>query len=88
MTSDSLDNRTQAIGKYRHYKGNEYEVLGTVYHSETEELLVLYRPLYDEENTEKDTNKRSNLWVRPYDMFNESIESENKKIKRFTFIDN
>lgn len=50
-------------GKYRHYKGNEYEVVDLVRHSETEEWLVLYRPQYGE----------AGLWVRPYDMFFEKV---------------
>ncbi|MDY4181844.1 MAG: DUF1653 domain-containing protein, partial [Pseudoflavonifractor sp.] len=47
-------------GRYRHFKGNEYQVLGTARHSETEELLVVYRPLYGE----------GGLWVRPLAMWN------------------
>ena len=46
-------------GRYRHYKGGEYEVLGVVRHSESLEALVLYRPLYG----------TSDLWVRPHAMF-------------------
>ncbi len=52
------------LGRYRHYKGNEYEVLGVVRHSETLEPLVLYRPLYND----------SGLWVRPYAMFFEEVD--------------
>lgn len=52
-----------AKGRYRHYKGAEYEVLGLVCHSETEQWLALYRPLYGEDE----------LWVRPYNMFIESV---------------
>jgi len=73
----SLDSRTQPLGKYRHYKGAEYEVLGTAYHSETEELLVLYRPLYGE----------GKLWVRPYDMFNETVDAAGQNTKRFQLIE-
>lgn len=47
------------LGRYRHYKGGEYEVLGVARHSETLEPLVVYRPLY---NT-------SGWWVRPHAMF-------------------
>ncbi|SFG12251.1 DUF1653 domain-containing protein [Neptunomonas qingdaonensis] len=50
-------------GKYRHYKGNEYEVIDLVRHSETEEWLVLYRPQYGD----------AGLWVRPYKMFFEKV---------------
>ena len=60
-------------GKYRHYKGNVYTVLGVSTHSETLEKLVVYRPLYGEEA----------LWVRPLQMFNESIEIEGVSIPRF-----
>ena len=52
------------IGRYRHYKGGEYELLGVVRHSETLEPLVLYRALYGEQG----------LWVRPHAMFFEQIE--------------
>lgn len=50
-------------GRYRHYKGNEYELVGVVRHSETLEPLVLYRPLYGE----------GALWVRPHAMFFETV---------------
>lgn len=64
-------------GKYRHYKGKEYELIDVVTHSETLEKMVLYRPLYspDFQVGEK--------WVRPYDMFFEEIEVDGKKVKRF-----
>lgn len=64
-------------GRYRHYKGGEYEVIDTARHSETEELLVLYRPLYGDRK----------LWVRPRDMFVESIEVNGTLQPRFAFID-
>ena len=60
-------------GIYKHYKGNLYEVLDTVRHSETEEWLVLYRPLYGE----------GKLWVRPYEMFNEHVEVNGTSVARF-----
>lgn len=63
-------------GRYRHFKGKEYEVLGMARHSETEEIMVIYRPLYDD----------SGLWVRPYKMFTESIELNGERIPRFTLI--
>ncbi|MBT8146988.1 MAG: DUF1653 domain-containing protein [Gammaproteobacteria bacterium] len=62
-------------GKYRHYKGGEYEVLGVASHSETEEQLVVYRPLYGERG----------LWVRPLAMFCEEVEVDGKRIPRFAF---
>ena len=61
------------LGRYRHYKGNEYEVLGVVRHSETLEPLVLYRPLYN----------HSGLWVRPYAMFFEPVEVNGQLMPRF-----
>ena len=60
-------------GKYRHYKGNLYEVIGVARHSETEEQLVVYRPLYGE----------GGLWVRPLQMFTESVTVEGKEMARF-----
>ncbi|MEI8266573.1 MAG: DUF1653 domain-containing protein [Betaproteobacteria bacterium] len=60
-------------GRYRHYKGGEYEVLGVVRHSETLEPLVLYRPLY---NT-------SGLWVRPFAMFLETVQVDVATVPRF-----
>lgn len=63
-------------GRYRHYKGHEYEVLGVVRHSETLEPLVLYRPLYND----------SGLWVRPHAMFFEDVEIDGVRRPRFTRI--
>ena len=60
-------------GKYRHYKGNEYEVIDVVKHSETEEDMVLYKTLYGD----------FSLWVRPLDMFIEKVTVEGKEIDRF-----
>ena len=64
------------LGRYRHFKGNEYEVIGIAKHSETLEEMVVYRALYDE----------GGLWVRPANMWNEVIERDGKKFKRFTYI--
>lgn len=64
------------MGKYRHYKGGEYEVLDIARHSETEELMVVYRPLYGDRD----------LWVRPLDMFRESVEIDGISLPRFKFI--
>lgn len=61
-------------GKYRHYKGNEYEVLFTATHSETLEPMVVYRALYGD----------CRVWVRPASMWNETVEIDGKKVKRFT----
>ena len=63
-------------GRYRHYKGLEYEVIGVVRHSETLEPLVLYRPLYDD----------SGLWVRPHAMFFEEIDVGGVRQARFALV--
>jgi len=65
------------LGKYRHYKGNEYEVIGVAKHSETLEDLVVYRALYG----------NFDLWVRPLAMFIEEVEIDGKIMPRFTLID-
>jgi hypothetical protein len=62
------------LGRYRHYKGGEYEVIGMARHSETLEPLVVYRPLYND----------SGLWVRPHAMFVEYVESGGHRQLRFT----
>jgi len=64
------------IGIYEHYKGNRYEVIDTVRHSETEELMVLYRALYAD----------MGLWVRPYNMFFETILVNKRETPRFKYI--
>jgi superfamily II DNA or RNA helicase len=64
-------------GKYVHFKGNEYEVIGIAAHSETEEELVVYRALYGE----------GGLWVRPVAMWDEAVEHNGRRVKRFTHID-
>lgn len=61
-------------GRYRHYKGGEYEVLGVVRHSESLEAMVLYRPLYND----------SGYWVRPFRMFLETVEQEGRRQPRFS----
>ncbi len=63
-------------GKYKHYKGGEYEVLGVAKHSETNELLVVYRALYG----------KFELYVRPYDMFREELIDDGKKVARFKYL--
>lgn len=69
------------IGKYRHYKGKMYEVIGTARHSETLEELWVYRALY--ESSEYGLNA---LWVRPLAMFSEKVIIEGKEIPRFEYI--
>ena len=63
-------------GRYRHFKGKEYEVLGVARHSETEEELVVYRALDGD----------FGLWVRPVSMWNETVERDGKTFRRFTYI--
>ena len=72
-------------GLYKHYKGNLYEVVGVVCHSETSEKLILYRAPYYCPDLEEDFGKHP-FFVRPYGMFFEEIEYEGKKIKRFEFL--
>ena len=63
-------------GKYRHFKGNEYEVIGIARHSETEEPMVVYRALYGE----------GGLWVRPLGMWNEQVDRDDYQGPRFIYI--
>lgn len=65
------------LGKYQHYKGNNYEVIGIAKHSETLEEMVVYKALYQKEG--------ENLWVRPLKMFTSTIISEGKEMPRFKF---
>lgn len=67
-------------GKYRHYKGNLYEVIGEARHSETLEELVVYRALY------KSEYGKNALWVRPKSMFLEEVVVEGKQTPRFKYI--
>jgi hypothetical protein len=62
-------------GKYQHYKGPMYEVLGVATHSETEEKVVVYRTLYDD----------FGLWVRPLAMFCEEVVIDGVKVPRFRY---
>lgn len=72
MTYDEAK-KTILPGKYRHFKGNEYEVLEIARHSETLEPIVVYRALYGE----------GGVWVRPAEMWFETIERDGKKFNRF-----
>lgn len=65
------------LGKYRHFKGKEYEVIGIAKHSETLEDMVVYRQLYEPYG----------LWVRPASMWEEKVERDGKVYTRFTYID-
>ena len=71
------------LGKYQHYKGNFYEVLGVGHHSETLEKFVVYRALYD--SPEFGLNA---ILIRPYEMFFEEVVFEGQKVPRFRFIEN
>ncbi|MDO6692189.1 DUF1653 domain-containing protein [Aliiglaciecola sp. 3_MG-2023] len=64
-------------GKYRHYKGNDYNVIGVAKHSEDESELVVYRPLYGE----------GGLWVRPLKMFTEEVVIDGQSVPRFRFLE-
>lgn len=63
-------------GRYRHFKGNEYELLYIAKDSETLEDMVVYRALYGE----------GGIWVRPLKMWNETVVRDGKEYKRFTYI--
>ncbi len=67
---------TPKLGKYRHFKGNEYEVIAIAKHSESLEEMVVYRALYGE----------GGFWVRPLSMWNETVERDGKTYKRFIYI--
>ncbi|MBT3891297.1 MAG: DUF1653 domain-containing protein [Planctomycetaceae bacterium] len=71
MESDEIQ-----LGRYRHYKRKEYTVLGIARHSETDEMMVLYRPEYGERN----------LWVRPQTMFFEDVTVSGTSIPRFEYL--
>lgn len=64
------------LGRYRHYKGKDYSVLGFARHSETEEWMVLYVPLYGE----------GGYWVRPLAMFTETVLVEGQAVPRFALV--
>jgi hypothetical protein len=63
-------------GRYRHYKGHDYTVLGVARHSESHEELVVYRQEYGEQG----------LWVRPLKMFLEGVEVDGRRVPRFAFV--
>ena len=64
------------LGRYRHFKGNEYEVIAIAKHSETTEDYVVYKALYGD----------GGMWVRPASMWNETVEKDGRTYKRFTYI--
>lgn len=63
-------------GRYRHYKGNDYTVVGVARHSETQEELVVYRQEYGD----------NGLWVRPLAMFQEMVTVEGREVPRFQLL--
>ena len=65
-------------GRYRHYKGNLYEVVGIARHSETMEELVVYRALYEHPRW-----GANSLWVRPRAMFLEEVDLDGRRVRRF-----
>ena len=73
MTTNASIPAVVERGRYRHYKGNEYEVIGMAQHSETREMMVVYRPLYGE----------GAMWVRPAAMFAEPVLIDGKTVPRF-----
>ena len=64
------------LGKYRHFKGNEYEVIAIAKHSETTEDYVVYKALYGD----------GGMWIRPASMWNETVERDGITYRRFTYI--
>ena len=72
-----MGNKLIQTGTYRHYKGKEYEVIGTACHSETLEELVVYRALYG----------NFDLWVRPLTMFLDKVEVDGNKVPRFQYLE-
>lgn len=72
-----IDKEAIRPGRYRHYKGNEYQVIGIARHSETEEEMVVYRKLYGDHS----------LWVRPLAMFRELVEVAGRQVPRFALLE-
>lgn len=72
-----MSDQTISAGRYRHFKGGEYEVFSVAKHSETEQWMVVYRPLYND----------SGWWVRPLDMFTEQVERDGEIIPRFVRVE-
>ncbi|WP_442777443.1 DUF1653 domain-containing protein [Sphaerotilus montanus] len=73
MNDDLPDLPDTPLGRYRHYKGGEYDVIGAARDSETLAPLVVYRPLYN----------ASGLWVRPHAMFFGDVEIDGQRVRRF-----
>ena len=77
-----MSDQTVKLGKYRHYKGKEYEVIGTARHSETLEELVVYRALYDSKEFGP-----SALWTRPKEEFLGKVKLKGKEVLRFELVE-
>jgi hypothetical protein len=78
MTQDPAPDAPAEVrpGRYRHFKGGEYEVIGVARDSESDQELVVYRALYGDRG----------LWVRPLRMFTEIVERDGQRVRRFEFI--
>lgn len=74
MTEESLKTPKIEPGIYEHYKGKRYEVIGVAMHSEDLQPYVIYKPLYESE---------SEYWIRPYDMFFETVTIDGETVPRF-----
>ncbi len=72
----NLEQDRSIIGKYRHFKGNEYLVYGTCFVESENTTYILYERLVN-----------NSFWIRPYDMFFETVEREGKTFKRFEFVE-
>jgi len=75
------DDKIIKLGKYKHFKGGEYQVIGTARHSETMEVMVIYKPLYELKEGELET------WVRPIEMFFDSKQHNGETVSRFSFME-
>jgi len=73
--------QTIKLGKYKHFKGGEYQVIGTARHSESLDVMVIYKPLYALKEGELET------WVRPIEMFFDNKEHKGENVPRFSFIE-
>jgi len=76
---------TIKLGKYRHYKGKYYQVIGVALHTETREKLVLYKALYDVPDLKEEYGDEP-IFARPYKMFIENVTIDGKEIPCFKYI--
>ena len=75
--NNKMGNMCIKKGIYRHFKGNNYRVIGVARHSESNDSLVVYQPLYGDHG----------LWVRPLEMFLQKVEVDGQVVSRFEFIE-